>query len=410
MTGSLLYLAANKEGQEDVHITGNPEMSYFKNVHRKHSNFSKETIKLYFTESEIKMGHTHYCSIQRKGSLLSNLYLYVELPNLVSSDNNESWKGYVNGVGYSIIKSATLKIGGMEIDKFDSQYFDLYNELYDPNTDSLVGKFNSDITLQENSSKQNLYIPLPFWFTKDPGLALPLDALQFHEVEVIIEFRKLTEIVKSNIINLNLTNTTIKSHLIGKFLHLDTDEKKKFIKSEHKYLIEQTQILAESDVNTNTSNVKVPLEFKHPVKDILWIICDDLNHVENIKTGNNWLSYTSVSSNYSDTFSTAKITLDGNDLIEYMNADYYRNVVPYEVYGIIPRKYVYAYSFSLNPEDHTQPSGSCNFSKFTRAYLDILFNSTFTTGGSPNGKIKVYATSYNIFRIKNGMGGLVFAM
>ncbi len=409
MTGSLLYLAANK-GEEDVNLTGNPEMSYFKNVHRKYSNFSKETIKLYFTESEIKMGHTHYCSIQRKGSLLSNLYLYVELPTLTSVDNNESWKGYINGVGYSIIKSATLKIGGMEIDKFDSQYLDIYNELYDPNTDSLVGKFNSDITLQENSSKQNLYIPLPFWFTKDPGLALPLEALKFHEIEVIIEFRKLSEIVKSNIVNLNLSNTTIKSYLIGKFIHLDSDEKKKFVKSEHKYLIEQTQILAESDVNTNTSNVRVPLEFKHPVKDILWVICDDLNHVENIKTGNNWLSYTSISSNYGDTFSTAKITLDGNDLIEYMNADYYRNVIPYEVYGIIPRKYVYTYSFSLNPEDHTQPSGSCNFSKFTRAHLDILFNSTFNVGGSPKGKIKVYATSYNVFKIKNGMGGLVFAM
>ena len=236
MTGSLLYLAANK-GEEDVNLTGNPEMSYFKNVHRKYSNFSKETIKLYFTESEIKMGHTHYCSIQRKGSLLSNLYLYVELPTLTSVDNNESWKGYINGVGYSIIKSATLKIGGMEIDKFDSQYLDIYNELYDPNTDSLVGKFNSDITLQENSSKQNLYIPLPFWFTKDPGLALPLEALKFHEIEVIIEFRKLSEIVKSNIVNLNLSNTTIKSHLIGKFIHLDSDEKKKFVKSEHKYLI-----------------------------------------------------------------------------------------------------------------------------------------------------------------------------
>ena len=77
MTGSLLYLAANKDGDQDVHITGNPDMSYFKNVHRKYSNFSKETVKLYFTESEIKMGHIHYCSIQRKGSLLSKfIFIY----------------------------------------------------------------------------------------------------------------------------------------------------------------------------------------------------------------------------------------------------------------------------------------------------------------------------------------------
>ena len=72
--------------------------------------------------------------------------------------------------------------------------------------------------------------------------------------------------------------------------------------------------------------------------------------------------------------------------------------------------HVYIYSFSLNPEDHSQPSGSCNFSTFSRSNLDIIFNSTFSTGGSPKGKIKVYATSYNVFKIKNGMGGLVFTM
>ena len=269
MTGSLLSLAANKEGEQDVYLTGNQSISFFRNVYKKYTNFSKEIVKLYFTESEIKLGHNHYCNISRKGSLLSKLYLYVELPELQSVDNNESWKGYISGVGYTLIKSVTLKIGGMEIDKIDSNLFDIFNEMYDQDADPLVGKFNSDITLQNNSSKQRLYIPLHFWFTKNEGLSLPVEALRYHEIEVIVEFRKLTEIIKSNVSNL-FFNINMTSYLIGNFIHLDDNEKKYFTKNKHEYLIEQTQILPEYDITTSSSNVKVPLELKASYKgDIL---------------------------------------------------------------------------------------------------------------------------------------------
>ena len=108
MTGSLLTLAANKTGELDKYIIGNPSITFFKNVYKQHTNFAKEIIKVYFSDSEIKLGSIHNCKIPRKGSLLSKLYLYVELPDLVTSNSNESWKGYVNSVGFSLIKSISI--------------------------------------------------------------------------------------------------------------------------------------------------------------------------------------------------------------------------------------------------------------------------------------------------------------
>ena len=408
MTGSLLTLAANKTGELDKNITGNPSITFFKNVYKQHTNFAKEVIKIYFSDSEVKLGGTHNCKIPRKGSLLSKLYLYVELPDLVSINSNESWKGYVNSVGFSLIKSISIKIGGMKIDTIDGQLLDIYNELYNQNSDTLVGKFNSDITLQNNSKALKLYIPLNFWFTQNEGLSLPLDALEFHEIEIEVEYRKITELIKCNISNITLSNVSITSYLIGTFIHLDDKEKEYFMKKEHNYLIEQNQILPEFDISTSVNTVKVPLDFQNPVKEIFWVVLDEKNHTENIKTGNNWLTYTSIASSNSDTFTSAKIILNGNDLLDYMNAVYYRDVMAYENYTSIPRKHIYSYSFSLNGANHIQPSGSSNFSNFSRCFLELNFNETFNVGGVCNGRVKVYGINYNVFRIKDGMGGLLF--
>jgi len=404
MTGGLLQLAF--KGPQDIYLTGNPQMTFFKSVYKQHSNFTKDTQLLQF-ENNIKLGTNHYCVIKRYGDLLSNLYLYIELPEITSADSNETWKGYVNGVGYSIIKSVSLDIGGLIIDKLDYTWLDIYNELYDQKSDDLIGKFNTDISLQENSNSKKLYIPLKFWFTKNPGLSIPLIALQYHEIKINIEFKNWNEIIKSNISNFITTNTKIKAHIIADYIHLDDNEKKFFTATNHEYLIEQLQILSEYDITNNTTTAKVPLDFSHPIKEIVWVIADNVNHSQNTKTGNNWLSYTSISSSYGDTFTTAKITMNGLDRTNDMSCEYYRQVIPYESYNFLPRKYIYCYSFSLNPTQF-QPSGSCNYSKVNKSYLQINFNPINNIGGTTNGRIKIYGTNYNILSIKQGMGGVLF--
>ena len=405
MTAGLIQLQFI--GPQDAYLTGNPQMTYFKSIFRSYSNFSKDLQKLQF-ENSVKFGSTHTCVIKNYGDLLSNLYLYIELPQIVSTNNNENWSGYVNGVGYSIIESVSFEIGGQIIDTYDYNWFDIYNELYDQGSDTLVGKFNTDITLEENNNAQKLYVPLHFWFTKNNGNALPLIALQYHEVKIHITFRKFEEIIKSDISNFSYESPSINAYILANYIHLDNTEKKFFTNNKLEYLIEQTQILSSVDVESKNI-VKVPLNFSHPIKIMHWVILNDINTNPNMKTGNNWLSYTSNNNLYNETFNDAKITINGQDRISEMDASYYRYVVPYELNIYSPRKYIYSYSFSLNPM-HFQPSGSCNFSRINNnsAYLEFTFNPINTVGGTTNGKIKVYGVNYNILRVTKGMGGLLF--
>ena len=406
MTAGLIQLSFS--GPQDDYLTGNPQMTYFKSIYRSYSNFAKDIQKLQF-ENNVKFNSTHSCIIKNYGDLLSNLYLYVELPQLVSTNNNENWAGYVNGVGFSLIESVSFEIGGQTIDTFDYNWLDIYNELYDQTSDSLVSKFNTDISVDENNYAQKLYIPLHFWFSKNYGNALPLIALEYHEIKVNVTFRKIEEIIKSDISNFSYETPNLNAYIIANYIHLDETEKRFFSNNKLEYLMEQTQILSTTDIQSKNS-ARVALNFSHPIKSIYWIICNDINTNPNMKTGNNWLSYTSNNSLYSETFNTARITINGQDRITDMDASYYRSVIPYETRLYSPRKYIYTYSFSLHPTQN-QPSGSCNYSKIgnSRSYLELTFNPINTVGGTTNGKIKVYAQNYNIFKVESGMGNVIFA-
>jgi hypothetical protein len=406
MTAGALQL--NFIGPQDKHLTGNPQMTYFKSVYKKYSNFAKDTKKLSF-ENKVQFGSEHICVIPYDGDLLSDIYLYIELSELISSNNNENWAGYINGLGYSIIESVEIQVGGLTIDKLDSNWLDIYNELFDQRSDTLIGKFNTDVTLQENNTAQKLYIPLPFWFSKNSGSSLPLIALRNHEIKIKIKFRNLNEIIKSDINTYSPNTPIINANILANFIHLDTEEQTYFTSNPHEYLIEQLQTLSDTSIISTTNIKKIPLEFSHPIKSIYWVIINDINHTQNMKTGNNWLSYTSSNSLHSDTFNSAKITINGQDKIISMDSTYYRNVLPYETQMYFPRKYIYSYSFSLHPGQY-QPSGSINYSRIQKgnSHLEFTFNNTNTIGGSTNGKIRIYGINYNILRIEKGQGGLLY--
>lgn len=406
MTAGALQL--NFIGPQDKHLTGNPQMTYFKSVYKKYSNFSKDTRKLSF-ENKVQFGSEHICVIPYDGDLLSEVYLFIELSDLVSSNNNENWSGYINGLGYSIIESAEIQIGGATVDSLDSNWLDIYNELFDQRSDILIGKFNTDITLQENTSSKKLFIPLPFWFSKNSGSALPVIALRNHEIKIKIKFRNLNEIIKSDINTFSPTPPIISAHLLANYIHLDKKEQIYFTNNKHEYLIDQVQTLSDTSILSTTNIKKIPLEFSHPIKSIYWIILNDTNHTQNMKTGNNWLSYTSANSLHSDTFNSAKITINGQDKIISMDSTYYRNVLPYETQMYFPRKHIYSYSFSLFPGQY-QPSGSVNYSRIQKAnsHLELTFNNANTVGGSTNGKVRIYGVNYNILKIEKGQGGLLY--
>jgi hypothetical protein len=406
MTAGALQL--NFIGPQDKHLTGNPQMTYFKSVYKKYSNFAKDTKKLSF-ENKVQFGSEHICVIPYDGDLLSDIYLYIELSELISSNNNENWAGYINGLGYSIIEHVEIQIGGLTIDKLDSNWLDIYNELFDQRSDTLIGKFNTDITLQENNKAQKLYIPIPFWFSKNSGSALPIIALRNHEIKIKIKLRNLNEIIKSDISTYSPTTPIITANILANYIHLDIEEQKYFANNSHEYLIDQLQTLSDTNITTTTVTKKIPLEFAHPIKSIYWVILDDINHTQNMKTGNNWLSYTSSNSLHSDTFNSAKITINGQDKMISMDSTYYRNVLPYETQTYFARKYIYSYSFSLYPGQY-QPSGSINYSRIQKgnSHLEFTFNNSNNVGGGTNGKIRIYGTNYNVLKIDKGQGGLLY--
>lgn len=407
MTGSLLQLAANNDGNFNKIVLGNPSITHLKNVIKKTVNFSVDTKILQF-ETKVSLGKENNCKILNQGMLLSKIYLYIELPELISKNNNERWKGYVNGIGFSIIKNISFQIGGIIIDKLDGNFLDIYSELYDRKQDELVNKYYSDLSTENNSNKQKIYVPIPFWFCKDYGNILPLESINHQELKIIVEFRNLNEIIKSNISNLELENIEINSYIIADYINVDEDIQKYFKLKKHIYLIEQTQIIPDHIISTERLSTRIELELSLFIKELIWIIIDDNNKIQDIKNGNNRLTYTSLSSNYNDTFLTGKITLDGTDRIEFMDADFFRKIIPYKYYNYIPRKNIYTYSFNIKPNLSDETLGYCNFSKINNSQLHLNFNEFGNDGGVCNGVVKIYARNYNLLYIENNKAGVVF--
>ena len=218
MGGGLMQLVAY--GAQDIYLTGNPQITFFKVVYRRHTNFSCEAIEQTFNGSN-GFGNTVTATISRNGDLVTNMYLQVELPALKAVDNAEQ-PFYTDEVGNALVKEVELEIGGQRIDKHYAEWLSIWSELnlsvsqkgqsVMNGYNSMVGRnpFNEDGTnnaLRALAKGNNvgtdpnilLYVPLRFWFNRNPGLALPLIALQYHEVKVKVTLNKLENLVRTDI-------------------------------------------------------------------------------------------------------------------------------------------------------------------------------------------------------------------
>jgi hypothetical protein len=232
------------------------------------------------------------------------------------------------------------------------------------------GTKNSSYLNSSQNSNQNgdqTFIPLQFWFNRNPGLALPLIALQYHEVKLLLTLAgQDTCFIESG------TNVS----LWVDYIYLDTDERRRFAQVSHEYLIEQLQ---KNDLTTNTTNTLI---FNHPVKELVW--CQD---EEETIPDTNW-----------------KLILNGQDRFAKRPTKYFTRTQVWKHHtgygGVTNPDSIAVYSFAIKPEKH-QPSGTCNFSRIDNAQLvsDI----------SPTKKGSIYAVNYNVLRIMSGMGGLAYS-
>jgi hypothetical protein len=410
MGGGLMQLVAY--GAQDIYLTGNPQITFFKIVYRRHTNFAIEAIEQTLI-GLVNFGKKTECTISRNGDLIQKVILQLTLPALDQSQNSSTWVGYANSIGHAIIKSATINIGGQQIDKHYGEWLEIWNELtineeQRQGFNESIGKYDSDISLETNATAaKTYYVPLQFWFNRNPGLALPLIALQYHEVVLDLDLRALKELIRSDVSVLtpndsdgNLAAITNASLWVD-YVYLDTDERRRFAQVSHEYLIEQVQLTGPESFDTAKSTHKIDLDFNHPVKEVVWAVNLDSNSQVSTNNGNQIFNF---SSSGGETFTTAKLSFNGFDRFAPRDASYFRIVQPYQHHTRIPTKHVYVYSFGIKPEDH-QPSGTCNFSRIDTATLHI--DSTGITSAA--GKIRVFSVNYNVLRIMSGMGGCAYS-
>jgi hypothetical protein len=333
MGGGLMQLVAY--GAQDIYLTGNPQITFFKVVYRRHTNFSMESIQQTLTGTTTANGN-QTCTISRNGDLIHKTYIEFK----------PAIHGTIQGCVTDLIDNVELEIGGQMIDRQYMDWMAIWWELSTPESkvDGLGYMFDETAGAQANSEAK-VYIPLQFWFCRNPGLALPLIALQYHEVKLKITWGasyggNMDDSSKTAI------SSSDKAEVWVDYIYLDTDERRRFAQVSHEYLIEQVQR------QTNAANKSsVNLNFNHPVKELIWVCAPSSNGYGNgcrfiplNGDNDNVLSAAVAGSTNSNTWTPKdgdnelkmKIQLNGHDRFAARECRYFQLVQPYEHHTRVP--------------------------------------------------------------------------
>lgn len=264
-------------GTQDIYLTGNPQITFFKTIHKRHTNFSIESVQQTFNQTP-NFGETVSVTLSRNGDLVHKMYIQVTIP-AVSANSDEQFR-WLNWLGHILIESVELNIGGVRIDKQYGYWLHIWNELtqtagHQAGYANLVG--NVPKLVQSSAGDVPsviLYIPLQFWFCRNPGLALPLIALQYHDIELVVKFNSKENCFWQSGSSRTPGNIT-SAYLYVDYIYLDTEERRKFAQTPHEYLIEQVQYKGNHNFSQNSTSDNIKLPFNHPVKEIVWVVQKD---------------------------------------------------------------------------------------------------------------------------------------
>ena len=450
MAGGLMQLVAY--GAQDVYLTGQPKVTFFQAVYKRHTNFAMENIQQTVNGTPSNSGRVSV-TIARNGDLVGDMYvaLVPSSATLLVTNNagfDSCW------VAERAIAAVELTIGGQRIDKHYQAWFRLYAEVFLAESDKInYGKMTSSASPDTTNATNRtyVYLPLLFFFNRNPGLFLPLIALQYHEVRLDFD---LTATFSSYF---GASSPTFE--VWANYVYLDTEERRRFAQKGHEYLIEQVQHTGGDSITVASTGgaQTIRLSYNHPVKELIWcyqnttstatnsmwnfstgtttvnltcsthptIVAGVLPHVvgaphlfSNIAVGSStagtltsnigWVEEGSASSTAATSCEVGplrdfKLVLNGQDRFKEQLGKYFNQYQPYVYHSGTPYPGIYVYSFALQPEEH-QPTGTCNFSRIDNAQVAINMKSGYSTPLQ-----RMFAVNYNILRIQSGMGGLAFS-
>jgi hypothetical protein len=341
-------------GAQDIYISGNPQITFWKVLYKRHTNFAMEAIEVTFN-GQADFGRRVTAVISRNADLMYRTYIQVTLPQVSLTVGGDRFR-WLNYVGHRLIKQVEIEIGGSRIDRQYGDWMQIWTQLTQPvgtqvSFDEMVGN-SADLVLLKSSGgialdatcaaseltnscmsragtpMKTLYIPLQFWYCRNPGLAIPLIALQYHEVRINVEFEQnynccygdnIAAATANGYLNQagtiqslgNGVNAISQLQLVAAslyvdYVYLDTEERRRFAQQSHEYLIDQVQFTGDETV-TASSN-KIQMNFNHPVKELIWVVQRD-SFVDCNSPPTPWISEAAGQQpfNYSDDWSTEGI-------------------------------------------------------------------------------------------------------
>ena len=309
MGGGLMQLVAY--GAQDVYLTGNPQITFWKVTYRRYTNFSMESIEQTFN-GQADFGRRVTCTVSRNGDLAYRTYLQVTLPQIDTS--LAKYARWLDFPGEQLIAQVEVEIGGQRIDRQYGDWMHIWNQLTmtaeqqvgyfkmignttqltyitDPSFADVDGPCGGSDAPAQVCAPRNalpettLYVPLQFWYCRNPGLALPLIALQYHEVKINLDIRPIDECLWA-VKDLSATENSqqetsaynqslVAASLYVDYVFLDTDERRRMAQNPHEYLIEQLQFTGDESVGSSSNKIK--LNFNHPCKELIWVVQPDAN-------------------------------------------------------------------------------------------------------------------------------------
>ena len=422
MGGGALQLSLT--GTQDQYLTDVPDITFFKTLYKKHTQFAVESAPVTF-QGVADFGKKCVAIIPNTGDLLSKVWLQITLPDLtqyVPAPLTATHVAWVNNIGLALLSSIEFTIGGSRIDKHYPEFMDIMMQLTEPvekrkAMNEMLGRYDDwDNTDPKKSfaGSRILYVPLQFAFCKDYVSALPLVALTLHPVSLNFEFSSLLSCVRSSgapltgLFGSGYSVPSMSVQLWVDYMFLGTKERLAFASQPHEYLIETLQFTGDAPLTAPTSLAgtlyrKFPIFFNNPVKELLWVYVSATNSLTDTLFGNDRFNYRNPGSASFDCFDSCQLIFNGAERFGTRPGSYFRLVQPYCLHRRVPDdKPVYMYSFGLAP-DELQPSGEANMSRFTTVELALSLNA-----GLANGAVKVFGRTYNVLRIMNGQGSLAF--